>query len=1170
MSHLLFSNLFVIAILLADIFSVPAPAGRSATLPLNMLAQTPGGTEIKSPEQTIQVERLELGLQRATFDPLVQTFVLPSNLSLSAYPGDGSGYYLVQFRGPILPDWKEALEKQGVIIFDYIPQFAYIVRMNSAMAARVQSLDSVRWVGLYQPAYRLSSDLDQVIATKPGETVGIVVRSFTGEPADALLYQFDQLKALVRDVGQDSGGGAIFKLQLPAAAIPGIARLSGVAWVEPWIEPTLHNAIARGNQAMNKDGVESRLGLYGAGQIVVVGDTGVSTGNPATLHADFSGRVYAGTTGPASTCLNWTDTVDHGTHVAGSVLGSGYRSGAVTTTHSYAGSNAGIAPEALLFAWGFCSDFSGLPDTNPYTDYYSVMYDADSRARTNTNSWGYTNLHGRYNTFSKETDRFLWDHRDMVVLYSAGNDGIDANSDGIVDTGSVGVPASSKNIITVGASENLRMSGGYNPGGACSTWGTCWPSDFPTNPVHDDRLSNNTSGMAAFSGRGPTLDGRLKPDVVAPGSNIVSTRYPGASTGWGVYNAYYLYMGGTSMATPLVAGGSAVVREFYSDNYGLSNPSAALVKATLVNGAYDMTPGQYGAGPTQDVIRRPDVNQGWGRVDLYNSLVYDAPRKLWFYQHTTGLSTNQEYSVTLRIKDNLHPLRFTLVWTDYPGTEAANGGLVNDLDLTVVAPNGATYTGNDLLDGSLNGTVDHANNVEGVDIAGPQLGEYVVRVRGYNIAHGPQPFALVASGDLMQVSTSCYARIDLGTTFSSTDADAVQQAVDAAVTNDTVKVAGNCVGVQSRAGTSQSVYISKTLTVRGGYTTTDWTTSNPIANPTILDALQSGRVVYVTGGSSVSVTLENVTESGGSISGNGGGIYNYDARLTLSNTVVRDNAATSGGYGGGVYVNTASATANVNGGQILRNTAGIGGGLYVMNGSAMVNGAQVLSNTATGYGGGGLRNGYGTLTVINSTVSGNRAASGGGIANSSTLTITNSTLSGNQSNDPTGGGGAIHNAFGSPDISIVNATIVSNTAVSTTRSGIWTEQGTLSIQNSIVASNNVTNNVAASGGTITSQGYNLTDSGAGAPFNAPTDITNTNPLIGWLQDNGGSTWTHALLSGSPAIDRIPAGTNGCATSITSDQRGQPRPGTFTHLCDIGAYEAQSIYYHIYLPLEIRN
>jgi len=153
---------------------------------------------------------------------------------------------------------------------------------------------------------------------------------------------------------------------------------------------------------------------------------------------------------------------------------------------------------------------------------------------------------------------------------------------------------------------------------------------------------------------------------------------------------------------------------------------------------------------------------------------------------------------------------------------------------------------------------------------------------------------------------------------------------------------------------------------------------------------------------------------------------------------------------------------------------------------------------------------------------------------------------------------------------MMNCTVVSNTAVNTTTSGIWLEGGTLDVGNSIVANNNVTNNVAVISGTFTSLGYNLTNSGAGTPFTATGDLTNTNPLLGPLQNNGGSTWTYALLLGSPAIDLIWFGVNGCGTTITADQRGQPRPGTFTHLCDAGAYEAQGIHYRIYLPVVMKQ
>jgi hypothetical protein len=355
----------------------------------------------------------------------------------------------------------------------------------------------------------------------------------------------------------------------------------------------------------------------------------------------------------------------------------------------------------------------------------------------------------------------------------------------------------------------------------------------------------------------------------------------------------------------------------------------------------------------------------------------------------------------------------------------------------------------------------------------------------------------------------------------ATDYGHAQAAVDASThPTDVVKIAGYCPGVLLRAGLNQAVILSKTLTLRGGYTATDWLTSNPVAYPTILDARQGGRVIYVSGGNTA--VLENLIIRGGLLNG-GGGVYNNGAQVTLANVIVRDNAVPSGSGGGGLCVSSA-----------------------------------------------------GTLTVTASLVTGNTASYGGGIFNSSgKLMLINTTLSGNHSatSDPTlDGGGALDQWGAAPSTAIINSTIVSNTAAITNvaRSGIWLENGTLTIQNSIVAHNGVTSNLRIENGAVfTSTGYNLTNSNVGIPFTTTTDLRNTNPLLGPLHDNGGSTWTHALLPGSPAIDRIPSGVNGCGVTLTTDQRGQPRPGTFTHLCDIGAYEAQGIHYQVYLPVVIK-
>jgi hypothetical protein len=139
------------------------------------------------------------------------------------------------------------------------------------------------------------------------------------------------------------------------------------------------------------------------------------------------------------------------------------------------------------------------------------------------------------------------------------------------------------------------------------------------------------------------------------------------------------------------------------------------------------------------------------------------------------------------------------------------------------------------------------------------------------------------------------------TVFSSLDAHAVQQAVDAAAPAAHVKVAGTCVGVESRASTNQSAYISKTLTLSGGYTTTNWTTSHPITQPTTIDANSGGRVIFAT----MALTVSNITLQRGAISGSGftcpgagcgGGVWAQGA-LTLSNVQVLSNTARYTGGG---------------------------------------------------------------------------------------------------------------------------------------------------------------------------------------------------------------------------------------------------------------------------------
>ena len=160
------------------------------------------------------------------------------------------------------------------------------------------------------------------------------------------------------------------------------------------------------------------------------------------------------------------------------------------------------------------SGLAGLPaDLGPF---FQQAYDAG--ARVHNNSWGGGDF-GEYDSYAEFVDRFMWEHKDFLILFAAGNDGADANRNGVIDTGSVTPPGTAKNCLTVGAAESVRSQGGYQ-----AAYGQLWPSDYATQPLRGDKVSDNGDDVAAFSSRGPTRDGRIKPDLVAPGTNIVSVR----------------------------------------------------------------------------------------------------------------------------------------------------------------------------------------------------------------------------------------------------------------------------------------------------------------------------------------------------------------------------------------------------------------------------------------------------------------------------------------------------------------------------------------------------------------------------------------------------------------------------------------------------------------------
>ena len=641
---------------------------------------------------------LRLGQQH--FDPLeILPMVSPLLNKIETFSPGEVGYYIVQFDGPIQNSWKAALAGLGADLFDYLPDFAFIMRMPADLEQAVRSHPHVRWLGIYQPAYRISqrvldkAALNETDVTEAGiPDINIMVSVFPGEDLNRISGTIEALGCDILDA-VSSNRKTVLKVKIPTDKMAEIPAISGVRWVEPEPEWELHNN--RSTDVMNvRTGWDSH-GLFGFGQTVAVCDTGIDQGTtvPGNLHDDFedgfgSSRINQifDRVGDGANDVN----TGHGTHVAGSVLGNGTMSGSNPSLDDFPSTCfAGIAPQANLVFQAVednsTEELSGLPLV--LEDLFLQADDAG--ADLHTNSWGASSA-GYYTTFSEDVDAYMWDHPEFLILFSAGNSGSDLDADGVIDYYNVGSPGTAKNCLTVGASEGDRIIGaGYDV-----PWGTgSWALEYSVEPIFSDHVSDNPDGMAAFSSRGPVLDGRYKPDLVAPGTNILSVRSSQASgSGWGSYNSDYMWMGGTSMSTPLTAGASALMRQYLIEEKGFATPSAALIKASLLNSAMDMSPGQYGTGAAREIPEGvPNDVEGWGRLNLADGIFPAAPFDILYVDETDGLSTGEFEEYEISVTDPGEALKINLVWTDYPGSPVSQSGLVNDLDLQITDPSSTVY-----------------------------------------------------------------------------------------------------------------------------------------------------------------------------------------------------------------------------------------------------------------------------------------------------------------------------------------------------------------------------------------------------------------------------------------------------------------------------------------------
>ncbi len=646
-----------------------------------------------------------------------------------------TGLFVIQFREQLRPGWRAELRTHGVELLRYVPDDAFVAKLDNVRLSDVRRLGFVQFVGAYRAEQKLPRKLREILAAQTPATPATNLEIAVVLSPDANEAAAQQTKGRFVRLTQETKlhSGRILRGSISPAQLNSLAASDAVLWIESAPRMKLYDEVSSrivaGDGPVHQTLMQS-LGYNGAGVTVAVADSGLDSGDTNSMHPDIQGRVkalfYYGTPGQLDGAQ---DEHGHGTHCAGIIAGNGTVGETDENNYLY---GLGVAPGASLIAQRI---FDGAGGYAAPPSYETLTRDAKrAGADIGSNSWG-DDTQGQYDISAMEFDALVRDadaltlgDQPYILEFSAGNAGPSYQT--------VGSPAVAKNVIATGASQNDRFN----------------------LPIDEFAIyADGRDAMADFSSRGPCADGRIKPDLVAPGSWIASLRsvYANDDFAWWPISDHYMYEGGTSQAGPHVSGAAAVFVQYWRASHIGETPSPALVKAALINSATDMDD-----GVTTDAV--PNNDEGWGRVNL--PALIGSSRNYDFTDQTTLLTNGGVFEKRVLVGSSDEPLKITLAYTDVPGLPAAAVALVNDLDLEVISPTGQLYRGNQFQDGesvSEAATPDTVNNVEAVHLLAPVPGEYLIRVRGTRVVEDAridtaavdQDFALVASGSFAAPGT---------------------------------------------------------------------------------------------------------------------------------------------------------------------------------------------------------------------------------------------------------------------------------------------------------------------------------------------------------------------------------------------------------------------------------
>lgn len=548
-------------------------------------------------------------------------------------PGD-PGSYIVQARGPTSDSFRALLKNAGASVVAYVPNNAYLVRASQAAAQQLQADPRTQTVLPYEPYYKLKPSLLNLAVQQQPLPDGTVLNVLIFPDArEVALDGLQQLGAEI--VGEDrSPFGPVFMIRPPADSLAAIAGLPAVQEIEPVRKRRLANDLSRVAVGVAPSPLNGTnyLALSGSGVLVAVADTGVDA-----THPDLKGRVQF------DVPINGLDTNGHGTHVAGIIAGSGLKSPTVTNASGSINPGTGTqyrgkAQSATLFSMQFTD-----------SDFYLQETAARTNALISNNSWtfgvaDYDLAAASYDAAVRDSLPEITGSQALLYVFPSGNEGSANGFDTGNDNGTGGnadtveSPGTAKNVITVGAVEQFRSITNQTvicaPGTGCVTNQPWLPSTDSSNQV------------AGFSGRGNVgigIEGdfgRFKPDLVAPGTFVVSTR-----SGQWDQAAYYNPTNFTTASGQLLP-----LLPFSSYNSGIFVPNNAVqlivsgtAVAPFVNLPVYVTPpgGATVVGVNQVSIPPAGALSPLDSFWLY-SISNNTPQNVTFDWQTTLVTTNDQ------------------------------------------------------------------------------------------------------------------------------------------------------------------------------------------------------------------------------------------------------------------------------------------------------------------------------------------------------------------------------------------------------------------------------------------------------------------------------------------------------------------------------------------------